>query len=404
LEYKAKMKNKVLIIGQNYSTSYGVIRALGEAGYRCEVGKRICNKIPRFLTPELKSKYVDKYAYLMTDDDSSMIHCIISNFAIEGERKVLIPTDDFCVALVDRNLKILQKYFYLPNINGKQGEMSKMTDKLYQKEIIRQYDIQTADICVINRKTDIDTTILENISYPCFIKPLSSVGNPKYLIQKCSSYEELVSGLTGAFNDRGCKMLVEKFIEVETEYTIPGIAIDGNVLIPSLLEKTEIGSGSHKGVTISGVVHSSEKFDELVRKLKRFVKDIGLTGIFDIEVLYSKGDYYFNELNLRYGAAGYALTGSGINLPEYYVESLQNGKPINNTKVQFKEGLTFVNEKAAFEYYMAGYSRFFVFLRILKKADIRFIITGNDVMVAFSFFRLIMMSILLKFVNKFRQK
>ena len=45
-----------------------------------------------------------------------------------------------------------------------------------------------------------------------------------------------------------------------------------------------------------------------------------LTGIFDIELFESHGDFYLNEVNLRYGAAGYAVTAMGINLPGIYAD------------------------------------------------------------------------------------
>ncbi len=395
------MKSKVVIIGQNYNTSYGVIRALGEAGYRCEVGKRIHGKPCKRLMPELKSKYIDKYVFLMTREDSLMVQDIISSFAREGNRKVLIPTDDFCAALVDRNLATLQQFFYLPNINGVSGEVSKMMDKFHQKEIIRRYGLTTADICVVDSKDDIKNTIPQDIEYPCFIKPLSSAGIPKYIMRKCNSYDELVSGLNGAFDVRDCKMLIERFVEIEKEYTIPGIAVDGEVMIPSLIEKSGVGSGAHKGVTISGKVLPTGNFENLVGKLEHFIKDIGFTGIFDIEILYSKGNYYFNELNLRYGAAGYALTASGINLPAYYVESLQNGKVVYDSySVEFQSGLTFVNEKAAFEYYQAGYSGLLDFLRSLKEAEQHFMLTRSDAMVTLGFLRLITIPIFKKLVKK----
>lgn len=384
------MNSKVVVIGQNYSTCYGIIRALGEAGYRCEVGKRIHDTPKGFLTPELKSKYVDKFAYLKTRDDAVMVQDIISYFAVKGEKRHLMPADDFCAALIDRNLQTLQEYFYLPSVNGVPGEVSKLMDKLYQKDIAKKYDVKTADICVIDRKENIDSFIPQDLPYPCFIKPLSSAGNPKHLMRKCNSYEELVSGLTEAFNERDCKMLVERYIDIEKEYTIPGIAVDGRVIIPSILEKTKVGAGGHKGVTITGKVLSAAPFDDIVMKLKRIIKNIGLTGIFDIEILVSNGEYYFNELNLRYGAAGYALTGSGVNLPALYVESMQNGVAVFKDEYKFKQGKTFVNEKAAFENYLAGHGKFNDFIKSIWRADIRFLISFSDIKVSFYFFKMVM--------------
>ena len=57
-------------------------------------------------------------------------------------------------------------------------------------------------------------------------------------------------------------------------------------------------------------------------QLKVFVKSLHFCGLFDIDFYERDGVFYFNELNLRFGASGYAVTHSGINLPDAFMKVL----------------------------------------------------------------------------------
>ena len=105
--------------------------------------------------------------------------------------------------------------------------------------------------------------------------------------------------------------------------------------------------------------------------LQKFVSSLGFDGLFDID-LYKNGDtYYFNELNLRFGAFGYAITKSGVNLPKMFIDSLLG----NETDVK-KETLieqTLVNDKVNLEDYYSGYVSWREYQDTYKLADARFI-------------------------------
>lgn len=393
-------KETVVIIGQNYNTSLGLIKALGECGYRCEVGKRV-KDIPRLATPELKSKYVDRYIYLKTEDDHLMVSRIIEIFSVSGTKKILIPSDDYCAALIDRNLEKLARYFIFPNVKGKSCEVERLMDKLYQKKLIRQYGINVVDSYVVDCRDKSNIRIPHELKYPCFIKPLTSAGKPKILIEKCNTEIDLQRALNNISEFYGCEMLVEQYVEIEKEYTIPGIAIGNEVIIPALLEKNKTGSGYHKGVTISGTVESIGSCRDTINGIKQFVRDSGYQGIFDVELLFSKDIYYFNEMNLRYGAAGYALTYSGINLPGMYADYV-SGKTIGavDTNMNLKFGKKFVNEKAAWEYYIAGYGTFREYIKTLLSTDIHFITTFKDIGPYIYFLRLMLVYFLASLKNR----
>lgn len=367
----------IVVIGQNYCTSLGIIKALGEAGYRVEVGKRILNK-PRFATPEMRSRYVDKAVYLQTGPDNVMIKSIIENFASHLGKKILIPSDDFCASLVDRHLNELSSHFILPNANNEQGAISKLMDKSRQNELAQKIGINVADSIIIKVSKDADIVIPEDTPYPCMIKPNESAGHPKSHIQKSENREELITNISRIAQEQEYDILVEQFIKVEKEYTIPGIAIDSNVIIPAVIEKLETGDGEHKGVTISGIIKPANTLGNIVDNLKSLVKETGFQGIFDIELLQSKDGLFFNEINLRNGAAGYSLTKSGINLPAMYVDYLTDYAGTRQQE-RFSPGHTFVNEKAALENYISGFRSFRRLKKTIRKADIKFILASDDI-------------------------
>lgn len=380
---KMNKKLPIVVIGQNYCTSLGIIKALGEAGFRVEVGRRTIGK-SHFSTPDMKSKYVDKAIYLHTGSDDEMIKSIIENFAPSYDRKIIIPTDDFCVALIDRYYDELSIYFILPNVKNKQGAVSRLMDKSLQNELAEKSGIKVASSLIIQISSKDNIVIPENTPYPCLIKPIESVGHPKSYIQKCENREELITKISKVAQKQDCSMLVEQFIDIEKEYTIPGIAIGDDVIIPAVIEKFRTGDGEHKGVTISGKVRNSNIIGDIVGKLKAFVGGTGFQGIFDIELMQSKDELFFNEINLRNGAAGYSLTKSGINLPAMYVDYLTN-QIEQESQEQFTPELTFVNEKAALENYISGFCSFRTLIKTITNADIKFILISNDINVYLRF-------------------
>lgn len=376
----------IVVIGQNYCTSLGVIKALGEAGYRVEVGKRVIGK-HNFRTPEMKSKYVDKAIFLQTGPDTKMINTIVQHFAVSDGKKILIPADDFCVALIDRHLNELSQYFMLPHVKHEQGAASRLMDKSAQNAWAKKCGIKVANSVIIKVSQKEAVVIPENTPYPCMTKPIESVGHPKSYIRKCANCDELTAHISRVAQEQECSLLVEQFIEIEKEYTIPGVAIGNTVIIPAAIEKFRTGDGHHKGVTISGVVKNSDVLGGIVGKLKSFVGKTGFQGIFDIELLQSKDGLFFNEINLRNGAAGYSLTKSGVNLPAVYVDYLM-GYERAQSIAQFTSGRTFVNEKAALENFGEGFSTFRTLIKTITDADIKFILCSNDIKASLNFFLL----------------
>lgn len=365
-------KIDAIIIGKNYSTSLGIIESLGKAGYRCAVIKLI-NRKPRYKTPELISKYVVKYEYAKDLDDADIISRLRKY--VERSKIALFPSDDYSASLLDRYYDELCSDFFVPNMNLKSGELSAFMDKQYQKKTAKQYGIRVAKCWSIDLSID-RIQFADDIIYPCFTKPLSSIGLPKTFIKKCFSKEDLMSQLNTIKKQRTCKILIEEAIEVEEEYTIPGAVFGGKAYIPALLRKIKIGSGAHKGVTAIGQVLSFSHYSELNRDLCRFIESMGLTGLFDIELLESKGQFYLNEVNLRNSAAGYAVTAAGVNLPGMYIDNLLGRDNMQSETII--DGIIFMNQKAELDDYEAGYCSWKEVKNETRNADIKFISGIND--------------------------
>lgn len=367
----------IVVLGQNYSTSLGLIQAAGEAGYG--IGVVHCAAYPVKHRPlETRSKYVLDYMIVPNrSDEQQVLSMLISRFSSKNRKVVLLPADDFSAGLLDRNLLELEKYFALPNSRHSAGGIIRCMDKGIQSTMAVAAGLSTAKWWQIVLDYGKAPIIPDDVIYPCITKPLISIGSHKTYIRRCDNRDSLETFLKEIVRDRPCTILVEEYIDIEEEYTVPILAIGEEVFIPAFLKKKRTGEGVHKGVTIVGTVISSGHFPQVVDSMKRMVRQAGLQGIFDIELLQNGNTVYFNELNLRNGAAGYSLTRAGINFPAMWINYCQRHQ-LPKSKLHFKEGLTFINDKALIENYGAGYMSWIDYRRLIHYADFRFLFDSGD--------------------------
>ena len=86
---------KVIIIGQNYNTSLGLIKSVGEGGLKCATLKFRKNSsfirtlFQVILSPDLCSKYVDEWVALPREPEEELINGLIENFGDKICKKVI---------------------------------------------------------------------------------------------------------------------------------------------------------------------------------------------------------------------------------------------------------------------------------------------------------------------------
>ena len=96
-------------------------------------------------------------------------------------------------------------------------------------------------------------------------------------------------------------------------------------------------------------------------------------GLFDIDFLFSKGKYYFCEMNFRYGGSGYAYTKSGINLPAAFVAMITGKLDLTNSNDKVTLECTYVNERMLLDDLRAGNISIGDYNKSIHRSDIRFV-------------------------------
>lgn len=366
------MSNKVVVIGRNYTSRLGMIRAVGLAGYDVTVIKT--NGLPGSKDIDAYSKYVKEYLYAKEPNRDELISVLLTLKSTKG-KVVIIPVDDFAASTIDDNLELLKDDFLFPNINMEQGAINRLMDKDYQKRLARQAGLNVADGWIVDIKDHI-YTLPSNIVYPVFPKPQISFKGNKRCMRRCGNEVELRAILDDVASQRDCPMLLERYIKIDKEYALLGVSNGEEVVIPAMIQMLESGKGPHHGVTLRGRISSPYPHDEYIKQLIEFVHGLHFHGLFDIDIYESEGVFYFNELNLRFGASGYAITASGINLPEDFLDSIK-GIRWNLPDLPVKESY-FVNEKVAYDDYSNGYLSLTDYNERLSHSLIRFIKSVED--------------------------
>lgn len=372
----------VIIVGQNYVSNLCMARALSQAGYEVDV-LRIFRKDLTWrnrlgsMNAELRSKYIKKYIPCVINGDGAALVEQLVQIAIPGKKTMVIPNDDLSASIVDAHLDMLEPYFCIPNIAHKSGEIVRFMRKGIQKELAREAGLLTVNGWTIHVAGG-RFQIPKDITYPCFIKPNVSKDCTKDIMKRCENEQELQEVLKVIGAKQDVEILAEEYIEIRREYSVLGAASKNGVYSPGIFVVEEGGHGTWKGVTMVGKVLPFEKFRPLLNQINAFVKNLNFEGLFDVDLIESMdGRMYFVEINFRFGGSGYAVTGSGVNLPGMFADYMYTGK-IFDTDREIKTERVFVNEKILMDEYAKGYLNRKDVAKRLKKADIRFVKDEED--------------------------
>ena len=365
------MSNKVVVIGRNYTSRLGMIRAVGMAGYGVIVIKT--NGAPGSKDIDAYSKYVKDYLYAREPNREELIKVILS-LKSDKEKTILIPVDDYAASTIDEHIDLLKKDFLFPNIGMEQGAINRLMDKNIQKDLARKAGLNVANGWGVDIKNH-TYSLPDDIEYPVFPKPQISFKGNKRCMKKCKDETELRRVLDDVARQRDCPMLLEQYIEIDKEYALLGFSDGVNVEIPGMLQMLESGKGGHRGVTLFGKIFPVDNTNFL-NQLKQFIQSQRFVGLFDIDAYENQGVIYFNELNLRFGASGYAVTSSGVNLPQCLINNLLEAKSCICGKVQSET--SFVNEKVAYDDWYDGFISTKGYESFISKADFTFVKSDID--------------------------
>ncbi len=163
------------------------------------------------------------------------------------------------------------------------------------------------------------------IDYPVFVKPVC--GSASLHINKVSSDEEL-QGLFHMYDD----LMIQEFMD-GTEYGADVYIdlISGKCTSVFLKEKIKMRAGeTDKSISL--------KEDKLFTSIISFVEEAGFRGMIDIDIFKIGNDWYFSEVNPRFGGGYPHAYECGINMPKLVLNNLmgkENVADIGN----YEEGI-----------------------------------------------------------------
>ena len=375
-------KQKVVIIGHSYTSRLGIIRSIAPLGCEITVVAMVFrNKLERVIRlssgkpMDCYSKFVHRVLFCLADTEKRLIDLLIDQCARKDQKVILIPDSDFAAAAIDNNQDRLKDYFLFPHIHHTAGAVVKWMNKNEQKSLAREVGMNVTNSRIVSVSNG-SFSFPEDVSYPCFTKPLATINGGKQFLRKCNGEEDLRRVLENVSLRYDTEVLIEDFKEIEKEYAVVGFSDGNTVLIPGVIEFL-VNSKSHMGIAREGLIRPITGFESLIEQFKEFVRRIGFCGLFDIDFYQSEGLCFFGEINLRFGGSGYAYTAMGANLPSVMIKHFQN--PDQKFTVDDVCGTaSFVNERMCLDDYLHDYINRKQVREIIDGADIRFIIDKKD--------------------------
>lgn len=376
-------KPRVVVAGRNYCSNLCMARSVGKAGYDVEV-LRIFQVRPKwynllsYLRPDAYSQYIKAYHVCISRRKAKAIVKKLIQIADPYRKMLLIPADDLVANVADEFMTKLSKYYVLPNVNNTPGEISRLMEKDVQKKLAAEFGLPVINSCAITAFKG-KFEIPETVTYPCFIKPNVSKNSSKSRMRRIDSEAELRATLTEYSQTKAVEMLVEDFIDIGREYSILGLSTRDGVVSPGFFGVLEGGHGPHRGVAMTGELIPTARQQELIDQITAFIGTLGFNGLFDVDLIEDKnGKMYFVELNMRYGASGYAVTECGANLPGMFADYMLLGKPIDRNCAVKEFGKPFISEKIMIEEYVNGYITAAERKKHFENVDIHFVYDEVD--------------------------
>ena len=163
------------------------------------------------------------------------------------------------------------------------------------------------------------------IDYPVFVKPVC--GSASININKVTDDEELET-LTHHYDD----LMIQEFMNGQ-EYGADCYIdlISGKCTSIFLKKKIRMRAGeTDKSVSV--------KDERLFEIIKTFVENAGFRGMIDIDLFDIDGEWYFSEVNPRFGGGYPHAYACGVNFPKQILDNLQGNE--NPARIgDYEEGI-----------------------------------------------------------------
>jgi carbamoyl-phosphate synthase large subunit len=276
-------------------------------------GKIIAIDISR-LNPAMH--LADKNYIVPRLDDEHFLETVL-DICKKENIKLIIPTRDADVLFFAKNRKTFESLDILVPVSTEEV-VRICNDKIEFFEFCNKNDIKTPS-------TQLGKGInFVSVDLPVVIKPREGAGSISTFIVR--NEEDL-----HLFLKRIEDPIIQEFIEGD-EYTIDAfIDMSGNIIFIIPRRRLQVVSGeSYKGKTV--------RDEHLIEKTTKLIEKLGCVGHVTIQCIKKDNEFYFFDLNPRFGGGASLGIEAGGNSP-YFLLQMMAGKKIESIVGKYKNNL-----------------------------------------------------------------
>lgn len=299
------IKNPVIVWSIDDFNTLGLMRELGQSSLN------LIFLIKGRAGYASKSKYCTNY--VETESIQAGYDYLMKVYAGAEYKPIIVVASDEIITFVDQHRKDMENLFILPGTKV-QGNIEKYIDKNTMTALAEQIGI----LCPQSRKVRWDSSI-ENIKYPCLIKPSHQIEGHynEFKFKICQNEKELKQTLR--FVRHESVFILQQYIPKEKDLLVYGGRLfDGKTIIAGAMIRdrwADSGSSSHGYITcnVPKCVNTG--------KIAEFLEKIDYYGLFSFEYGMVRDEAYFFEVNLRNDGTSHYFFQAGANIPLAYVYS-----------------------------------------------------------------------------------
>ncbi len=345
LAERANQGREVVAVGGDHYNTLWVVRSLGLAGFTPTV--IVVNPHGRhsFVT---RSRYVKK-AYVVPDEVAMLD--VLRRLSFPS-RVAVLSSSDGAADMIDQHYDELSVKYILSNCGGRQGALSAWMDKRRMTELARRVGFLVPWSLEVDG-SNYRSVAVNDVPYPCIVKPLKSSRGQKTDFCICQNADELKERLT-ALCGQGINVLVQEFIKPDFEISILCMRDrERRVnLIPGLLHK--VGTcQSVRNLGMPTYAYAETALSPYVDAavVDRFLTEVDYDGLYSIEFFVREGKAYFLEINLRVDGDLFVYTAGGVNMPALWVTG-KTGMPQSELSTTLRPRRTYGMTEVSYVKYM----------------------------------------------------
>ena len=303
-------ESKVIIIGGDHHNGLNLARIFGLNGKKV-FAVVITDQAKSWM---VKSKFVDGYSVFKTEKEG--FDFVLEKFSKETVKPFIIPYSDGAALELDLRLNEFKEKFFVPSINGKQGEIARLMDKDAQYNWAQEHGIKMAKSETILLDADCSSR-LGNSQFPIILKPAISAKGDKQDISICENIDEAKNAFA-VLKEKGYESIfVQEYLKIDYEIVIVGIIVSENNFV--FIANKVLRSWPTKGGTNSfSTMITDENVLQKCRQLLTKIASFEYSGTIDVECFCVNGELYLNEINWRNSGGDFRAIKDGFYYAYWY--------------------------------------------------------------------------------------